>query len=209
MGSPPDSLRTLVDRFDATAIDAPAGRARIRLEVTDGEQWDVLLDGGRRIVPAARGAPDALLIADRDRTQDVKKIVERLKASGSDKASLHLTVARPWGTYTVLQDAARFKIKRLEVKPGASLSLQMHHHRNEHWVVVSGTAQVVNGEATLTLQSNESTYIPAGNKHRLANPGKESLVIIEVQVGDYVGEDDIVRFEDRYGRVERTPAASR
>ena len=145
--------------------------------------------------------PDALLIADRDRAQDVKKIVERLKASGSDKHALHLTVARPWGTYTVLQNSARFKIKRVEVKPGASLSLQMHQHRNEHWVVVSGTAQVVNGDATLTLQTNESTYIPAGHKHRLENPGEENLVIIEVQVGDYLGEDDIVRFEDRYGRV--------
>jgi mannose-1-phosphate guanylyltransferase len=145
--------------------------------------------------------PDALLVADRERTQDVKKVVERLKASGSDKHQLHLTVARPWGTYTVLQDSARFKIKRVEVKPGASLSLQMHHHRNEHWVVVNGTALVVNGEATLTLKTNESTYIPAGHKHRLENPGTENLVIIEVQVGDYLGEDDIVRFEDRYGRV--------
>ena len=145
--------------------------------------------------------PDALLIADRDRAQDVKEIVERLKASGSDKHALHLTVARPWGTYTVLQNSARFKIKRVEVKPGASLSLQMHQHRNEHWVVVSGTAQVVNGDATLTLRTNESTYIPAGHKHRLENPGEENLVIIEVQVGDYLGEDDIVRFEDRYGRV--------
>jgi len=145
--------------------------------------------------------PDALLIADRDRAQDVKKIVERLKASGSDKHALHLTVARPWGTYTVLQNSARFKIKRVEVKPGASLSLQVHQHRNEHWVVVSGTAQVVNGDATLTLRTNESTYIPAGHKHRLENPGEENLVIIEVQVGDYLGEDDIVRFEDRYGRV--------
>ena len=150
--------------------------------------------------------PDALLIADRDRAQDVKEIVERLKASGSDKHALHLTVARPWGTYTVLQNSARFKIKRVEVKPGASLSLQMHQHRNEHWVVVSGTAQVVNGDATLTLQTNESTYIPAGHKHRLENPGEENLVIIEVQVGDYLGEDDIVRFEDRYGRVASAAA---
>jgi mannose-1-phosphate guanylyltransferase / mannose-6-phosphate isomerase len=150
--------------------------------------------------------PDALLVADREHTQDVKKIVERLKAAGSDKHALHLTVARPWGTYTVLQDAARFKIKRVEVKPGASLSLQMHHHRNEHWVVVNGTALVVNGDESMELQPNESTYIPAGNKHRLSNPGQENLVIIEVQVGDYLGEDDIVRFEDRYGRVADAPA---
>jgi mannose-1-phosphate guanylyltransferase len=109
----------------------------------------------------------------------------------------------------VLQDSARFKIKRVEVKPGASLSLQMHHHRNEHWVVVSGTALVVNGDMTLTLQTNESTYIPAGHRHRLENPGQDNLVIIEVQVGDYLGEDDIVRFEDRYGRVADDAPAKR
>jgi mannose-1-phosphate guanylyltransferase len=151
--------------------------------------------------------PDALLVADRERTKEVRQVVERLKAAGRDKYALHLTVARPWGTYTVLQDSTRFKIKRVEVKPGASLSLQMHHHRNEHWVVVSGSARVVNGNATLTLATNESTYIPAGNKHRLENLGQESLVIIEVQVGTYLGEDDIVRFEDRYGRAPETAKA--
>jgi mannose-1-phosphate guanylyltransferase len=195
---------------DCYAPDAAGNRSDGDVMFLDSHDSFVMVDGR---MAAAIGVsnlivvdtPDALLIADRERTQDVKKVVERLKASGSDKYALHLTVARPWGTYTVLQDSARFKIKRVEVKPGASLSLQMHHHRNEHWVVVSGTALVVNGDATLTLRTNESTYIPAGHKHRLENPGKENLVIIEVQVGDYLGEDDIVRFEDRYGRVADAP----
>jgi mannose-1-phosphate guanylyltransferase len=114
-------------------------------------------------------------------------------------------VHRPWGTYTVLDAGPQFKIKRIEVKPGASLSLQMHRHRSEHWVVVSGTAKVVNGDRELTIRTNESTFIPAGNKHRLENPAETGLVMIEVQSGTYVGEDDIVRFEDKYGRV---PAVS-
>jgi len=145
--------------------------------------------------------PDALLVAHRDRAQDVKSIVQQLEARGHDASRHHRTVHRPWGTYTVLDQGPGFKIKRIGVKPGASLSLQMHHHRSEHWVVVSGEAAVVNGEASLRVRSNESTYIPAGHKHRLANPGKELLVLIEVQTGSYLGEDDIVRFEDRYGRA--------
>jgi mannose-1-phosphate guanylyltransferase len=112
-------------------------------------------------------------------------------------------VHRPWGTYTVLEEGKGYKIKRIEVKPGASLSLQMHHHRSEHWVVVNGTARIVNGEKELDIRDNESTFIPAGNKHRLSNPGTGDLVIIEVQAGSYLGEDDIVRFEDVYGRVEK------
>jgi mannose-1-phosphate guanylyltransferase len=114
---------------------------------------------------------------------------------------LHRTVHRPWGTYTVLEEGVGFKIKRIEVKPGAQLSLQMHHHRSEHWVVVQGTAQVTADTTTSLLRTNQSTYIPAGHKHRLANPGPGPLAIIEVQSGDYVGEDDIVRFDDAYGRV--------
>jgi mannose-1-phosphate guanylyltransferase len=110
-------------------------------------------------------------------------------------------VHRPWGTYTVLEDSTRYKIKRIEVKPGASLSLQMHHHRSEHWIVVSGMAKVVNGTRELLVNTNESTYIPAGHQHRLENPGVLALVMIEVQSGEYLGEDDIVRFEDNYGRV--------
>ena len=113
---------------------------------------------------------------------------------------MHKTVARPWGTYTVLEEGTNFKIKRIEVKPKGRLSLQMHHHRSEHWVVVSGLAKVVNGEQTLTLNMNESTYIPAGHKHRLENIGTETLVLIEVQSGSYTGEDDIIRFDDEYGR---------
>ena len=145
--------------------------------------------------------PDALLVADRARAQDVKHVYAKLKAQGHESHKLHRTVHRPWGTYTVLEEGSRFKIKRIEVKPGASLSLQMHHHRSEHWIVVSGMAKVVNGELDLLIATNESTYIPAGHKHRLENPGVVNLVMIEVQSGEYLGEDDIVRFQDVYGRV--------
>ncbi|MEX3931230.1 mannose-1-phosphate guanylyltransferase/mannose-6-phosphate isomerase [Paraburkholderia phymatum] len=147
---------------------------------------------------------DALLIAARDRAQDVKQIVAKLKEANHDAYRLHRTVHRPWGTYTVLEEGVRFKMKRIVVKPGASLSLQMHHHRSEHWIVVSGCADIVNGDKLISLQPNESTYIPAGHKHRLINPGVMDLVLIEVQCGEYLGEDDIVRFEDVYGRA---PAA--
>ena len=145
--------------------------------------------------------PDALLVVDRSRAQDVKHISAKLKASGHAAHPLHRTVHRPWGTYTVLEDGPRFKIKRIEVKPGASLSLQMHHHRSEHWIVVSGMAKVVNGDQELFVNTNESTFIPAAHKHRLENPGVLDLVMIEVQSGEYLGEDDIVRFEDVYGRA--------
>ncbi|UUY09846.1 mannose-1-phosphate guanylyltransferase/mannose-6-phosphate isomerase [Pseudomonas sp. J452] len=145
--------------------------------------------------------PDAILVAHKEHAQDVKSIVSQLKSNGHDAHILHRTVHRPWGTYTTLEEGDRFKIKRIVVRPGASLSLQMHHHRSEHWIVVSGVAKVVNGDNELILNSNESTFIPAGNKHRLANPGVIDLVLIEVQSGDYLGEDDIVRFEDNYGRL--------
>jgi mannose-1-phosphate guanylyltransferase / mannose-6-phosphate isomerase len=145
--------------------------------------------------------PDALLVVNRERAQDVRHIYSKLKARGHEAHKLHRTVHRPWGTYTVLEDAARFKIKRIEVKPGGSLSLQMHHHRSEHWIVVSGMAKVTNGDKTLFVSTNESTYIPAGHRHRLENPGVVGLVMIEVQSGEYLGEDDIVRFEDVYGRA--------
>ncbi|MBE0621137.1 MAG: mannose-1-phosphate guanylyltransferase/mannose-6-phosphate isomerase [Burkholderiales bacterium] len=144
--------------------------------------------------------PDALLVADRSRAQDVKSIVQRLKECGHESARLHRTVHRPWGTYTVLEEGPRFKIKRIVVKPGASLSLQYHHRRSEHWVVVSGTAKIMNGEREITLAADQSSYIPAGTAHRLANPGAVDCVMIEVQSGDYLGEDDIVRLEDTYGR---------
>ena len=145
--------------------------------------------------------PDALLVADKSRAQDVKHLYQTLKTNGHDAHKHHLTVHRPWGTYTVLEEDPSFKIKRIEVKPGASLSLQMHHHRSEHWIVVSGMARVVNGDHELFVNTNESTYIPAGHKHRLENPGILNLVMIEVQSGQYLGEDDIVRFQDVYGRV--------
>lgn len=145
--------------------------------------------------------PDALLVADRSRAQDVKHIYASLKNQGHEAHKHHRTVHRPWGTYTVLEEGRNFKIKRIEVKPGASLSLQMHYHRSEHWIVVSGTAKVVNGDHEIILKPNESTYIAAGHKHRLQNPGVVDVVMIEVQSGEYLGEDDIVRFEDNYGRV--------
>jgi len=144
--------------------------------------------------------PDALLVGHRDKMQLVKEVVERLRIDGHESAKWHRTVHRPWGTYTVLEEGPHFKMKSIVVKPGASLSLQLHKHRSEHWVVISGTAEVVNGEQALTLEKDQSTYIPAGHKHRLSNPGAEDLLIIEVQTGDYLGEDDIVRFDDKYGR---------
>jgi mannose-1-phosphate guanylyltransferase len=145
--------------------------------------------------------PDALLVADKSRDQDVKRIYSQLKLDGHEAHKLHRTVHRPWGTYTVLEEGPRYKIKRIEVRPGASLSLQMHHHRSEHWIVVSGMAKIVNGEHDVFISTNQSTYIPAGHKHRLENPGLLPLIMIEVQSGEYMGEDDIVRFHDDYGRV--------
>jgi mannose-1-phosphate guanylyltransferase/mannose-6-phosphate isomerase len=145
--------------------------------------------------------PDALLVAHRDRAQDVKAVVQKLKLASHESVRQHRTVHRPWGTYTVLEEGSRFKIKRIVVKPGASLSLQKHHHRSEHWVVVAGTANVQRGDEEILLRPDESTYIRAGTAHRLSNPGTIDCVMIEVQAGDYVGEDDIVRLEDRYGRT--------
>jgi mannose-1-phosphate guanylyltransferase len=145
--------------------------------------------------------PDALLVANRHNSQDVKQIYSQLKAAGHDSHKLHRTVQRPWGSYTILGEGSGFKIKRIEVKPQAKLSLQMHHHRSEHWIVVSGTAVVQNGDQETLLHTNQSTYIPAGHQHRLYNPGVIDLVMIEVQSGQYLGEDDIVRFDDQYGRV--------
>ena len=143
---------------------------------------------------------DAVLVTHRSRSQDVKKIVTALHAQGRSEHNLHRRVHRPWGWYDSIDAGARFQVKRIMVKPGASLSLQMHHHRAEHWIVVSGTAEVTNGDKVVLLSENQSTYIPLGQTHRLANPGKVPLEIIEVQSGSYLGEDDIVRFEDTYGR---------
>jgi len=145
--------------------------------------------------------PDALLVADKSQAEGVKQIVQQLKLSNHTSRVLHRTVHRPWGTYTVLEDGPGYKIKRIVVKPKASLSLQLHRHRSEHWVVLSGKARVVNDLKEFVVGPNESTFIAAGQKHRLENPGDADLVIIEVQAGPYVGEDDIVRFDDMYGRV--------
>ncbi len=144
--------------------------------------------------------PDALLVAHSDMAQNVKDVVAKLKSHNHPTCSVRRTGVRPWGTYTVLEEENRYKIKRIEVWPGRSLSLQMHHHRSEHWVVVSGMARVVNGENEAFVGPNESTYIAAGCAHRLSNPGLVNLVLIEVQSGEYLEEDDIVRFEDEYGR---------
>lgn len=143
---------------------------------------------------------DAVLVAPLSRSQEVKKVVGKLKKEQRQEYSFHTTVYRPWGSYTVLEEHPRFQIKRITVSPGAKLSLQMHHHRSEHWIVVSGTAKVTNGDEELFIHENQSTYIPAGTKHRLENPGVIPLELIEVQNGSYLGEDDIVRFDDVYGR---------
>lgn len=167
------------------------------------------IKGGDRVVGALGidnllviDTADALLVAHKDKAQKVKNIYAQLKAQGHDSHRLHRTAHRPWGTYTVLEEGDGFKIKRIVVKPQASLSLQMHEHRSEHWVVVRGTAKVINDAQEIVLGVNESTYIPAGHKHRLENNGAEPLIMIEVQTGSYLGEDDIFRFDDVYGRVK-------
>ena len=146
------------------------------------------------------GTADAVLVADRKNSQEVKNIVSQLESQKREEKSLHRKVARPWGWYDSVDEGERFKVKRIQVKPGASLSLQMHHHRAEHWIVVKGVAEITNGDQVITLTENQSTFIPQGQTHRLANRGSEPLEIIEVQSGSYLGEDDIVRFEDTYGR---------
>lgn len=171
------------------------------------ETNDCIIHGGERLI-ATLGVKDliisdtvdALLVAHKDRAQDVRTIVDELKARNNSVYKETPTMHRPWGTYTVLQEDVGFKLKRIEVKPGSRLSLQSHKHRSEHWIVVSGKALVTNGEETFELKPNQSTYIPLGNKHRLENPGAEQLILIEVQCGSYLGEDDIVRYEDVYGR---------
>lgn len=190
---------------DLTAPDAQGNR--IEGEVMLHDVSNCYIQSNQRIVGALGinnliiiDTPDAVLVADRNRVQDVKLLYTRLKAQGHETYRLHTTVHRPWGTYTVLEEGPHFKIKRIVVKPAASLSLQMHHHRSEHWIVVSGMANVVNGDQEIFVNTNESTYIPAGHKHRLKNPGVVDLVMIEVQSGEYLGEDDIVRFDDIYGR---------
>ena len=144
--------------------------------------------------------PDAILVANKSRSQDVKHIVAQLQSTNREEHTLHRKVHRPWGWYDSIDEGGRFKVKRIQVKPKASLSLQKHHHRAEHWIVVTGTAEITNGDKVLTLTENQSTYIPLGEVHRLANPGTIPLEIIEVQSGSYLGEDDIIRVDDLYGR---------
>jgi mannose-1-phosphate guanylyltransferase/mannose-6-phosphate isomerase len=143
---------------------------------------------------------DAVLVANKNDSQAVKKVVEQLGKLKREEKNLHRKVNRPWGWYDSIDEGDRFKVKRIQVNPKASLSLQMHHHRAEHWIVVKGIAKVTNGDEVFLLEENQSTYIPIGAKHRLENPGKTDLEMIEVQSGGYLGEDDIVRFEDTYGR---------
>ncbi|MEW6513554.1 MAG: mannose-1-phosphate guanylyltransferase/mannose-6-phosphate isomerase [Pseudomonadota bacterium] len=190
---------------ELTAADAKGNRVAGEAVLVDASNCYV--QGEDRVVAAVGvdnlliiDTADALLVADRERAQDVKAVVQQLRLTAHDSVRHHRTVHRPWGSYTVLEEGERFKLKRIVVKPGASLSLQMHHHRSEHWVVIAGMARVVNGEREIFVRTDESTYIPAGTAHRLANPGKIDCVMIEVQTGDYVGEDDIVRLEDNYGR---------
>lgn len=147
--------------------------------------------------------PDATLICNKNNAQDVRKVVDVLKKKGAEELIEHVTVNRPWGSYTLLEVGSRYKIKRIVVKPGAKLSLQLHHHRSEHWIVVAGTARVMIGDQTHNVHPNESTYVPISTKHRLENPGKVPLHLIEVQNGDYIEEDDIVRYDDEYGRKKR------
>lgn len=184
--------------------DGNVGRGEVMFE----SSRNTLVHANHRLV-AALGCEDmvivetadAVMVAHKDHTQDVRKLVKRLKDEGRQLTQSHRKVYRPWGAYDSIDFGERFQVKRIIVNPGASLSLQMHHHRAEHWIVVRGTAEVTCGERTFLLGENESTYIPLGQTHRLANPGKMPLELIEVQSGAYLGEDDIIRFEDTYGRV--------
>lgn len=175
--------------------------------VVDIDSKNSIIYTGNRLVAAVGldelvvvDTPDATLVAAKERVQDVKQVVDVLKKAGAEEFHTHITVERPWGTYTVLEEGERYKIKRLVVYPGKRLSLQMHLHRTEHWIVVSGTAKITIGDKTHYLHNNESTYVPLSTNHRIENPGRLPLHIIEVQNGEYVKEDDIIRFDDDFGR---------
>lgn len=179
--------------------------------VVDIDSMNSIIYGDKRLIATIGlkdmvvvDTPDATLVCHKNNSQDVKKVVEEIKKRKSEEHLIHTTVYRPWGSYTVLEKNERYKIKRIVIHPGAKLSLQMHRHRSEHWVVVSGTAKVTCGEKVYEIHPNESTYIPLSTPHRLENPGKVPLQIIEVQNGEYLGEDDIVRYDDAYGRIEKT-----
>ena len=215
----PDTLHAVVVPLDAGWSDVGAWDALWNIEDKDeagnAVAGDVHLADTRNALVLAQSrlvacvgmedvvvieTPDAVMVAKKDKAQAVGKLVAELKAAGRDETLVHRKVQRPWGSYDGIEKGERFQVKRIVVEPGAALSLQMHYHRAEHWIVVRGTARVTRGEETFLLSENESTFIPVGTKHRLENPGKVPLEIIEVQSGAYLGEDDIVRFEDVYGR---------
>jgi mannose-1-phosphate guanylyltransferase/mannose-6-phosphate isomerase len=184
----------------------PDGNA-LRGDVIAEDTADTLVFSESRLVATIglRGyvvieTKDAVLVAPKDRVQDVKGIVARLRVEGRSEHSLHREVHRPWGSYDSVEQGPGYQVKRLTLKPGAAISLQLHQHRSEHWVVVSGQARITRGDESFILAANQSTYIPAGTRHRMENIADEPLHVVEVQAGDYLGEDDIVRFEDRYGR---------
>jgi len=201
------SWKAISELDSESQTDAAGNRVRGSAIVIESE--NCFIQGDKRIVAAVGvrdllivDTGDAVLVAERERAQQVKIVVERLRESGHAAARFHQTVHRPWGTFTVLEDGVDCKVKRLTVKPGGVLSLQLHHRRSEHWTVVSGTAKVRVGDREFLLGCNESTHIPLDTLHRLENPTGDDLHLIEVQVGDYFGEDDIVRLEDKYGRIE-------
>jgi mannose-1-phosphate guanylyltransferase len=203
------SWQAMAELADADAAGNRGHGERVAIETRDtyvhAEDRVVATVGVENLIIV--DTPDAVLVAHRDHLQRVKEVVGELKARGHEAYKLHRTVARPWGTYTVLEEGHGFKIKRIEVRPGASLSLQLHHRRSEHWVVVQGTARVTRGDDVFDIGANESTFIPVETRHRLENPGSELLAIIEVQCGEYLGEDDIVRFDDKYGRDTKKTVA--
>jgi mannose-1-phosphate guanylyltransferase/mannose-6-phosphate isomerase len=195
----------------ADALPADAEGNVLHGDVVTEDSTDCLLYSTDRLVATVGldshvviETKDAVLVAPKDRVRDVKRLVERMKKAGRSEPGLHREVFRPWGSYDSIDAGARFQVKRLTVKPGAVLSLQMHRHRAEHWVVVKGQARITRGEEVFLLAENESTFIPVGTVHRIENPGSEPLQIIEIQSGSYFGEDDIVRLEDHYGRKGRT-----
>jgi mannose-1-phosphate guanylyltransferase/mannose-6-phosphate isomerase len=192
--------------WDALDKDPDGNVARGRV-VLEGSTSSLAHSEGRLVVCVGVNnivvveTDDAVLVADRSHVQDIKGVVARIKAQRAPEANAHRKVRRPWGYYDSIDHGGRFQVKRIVVYPGAQLSLQLHHHRAEHWIVVSGTALVTCGDQKFLLSENQSTFIPLGNTHRLENPGKLPLEIIEVQSGSYLGEDDIVRFDDTYGRA--------
>jgi mannose-1-phosphate guanylyltransferase/mannose-6-phosphate isomerase len=200
------SWKAVSEIESGAAPDADGNRVQGMAVVIDSE--NCFIQGGKRLIAAVGvkdlvivDTADAVLVADRERAQQVKQVVEQLRANDHAAARIHQTVHRPWGSFTVLEDEADCKVKRLTVKPGQVLSLQLHHRRSEHWTVVDGTAKVRVGDREFLLQRNESTFIPMETLHRLQNPTDRDIHLIEVQCGDYFGEDDIVRLEDVYGRA--------